>query len=94
MARKTDHMKGKKLTNIGACDEAWCVEVDANEFALNLEMGLDFNLRQRLKKKTYETWGVVILDSLGVTKCFQDRIGLQQLLLQFTLRNYRLNVRI
>ena len=34
---------------------------------------------------TYESGGVVILDSLGVSEGLEDGVGLQQLLLQLTL---------
>lgn len=75
----------KSLTDIGSRDVSRCVKVDADEFALKYEKsGLSIRFLSS-KKVTYETWGVVILDSLCVAKCFQDRIGLQQLLFQLTL---------
>ena len=62
-----------------------CVE-EAGEFVHNL------NISGTHIFKTYETWGIVIFDSFSVAKCFQDRIGLQQLLLQFTLKIHKIKI--
>lgn len=40
-----------------------------------------------LKKRSYKSWGVVVLHSLAVSKGLQDGVSLQQLLLQLTLED-------
>ena len=40
-----------------------------------------------------KSWGVVILDCFGIAKCFQDGVGLEQLLFQFSLRWNRIKDR-
>lgn len=38
-----------------------------------------------LLQVTYKSWGVIILDGFGISKGLQNRISLQQLILQFSL---------
>lgn len=45
----------------------------------------NMNLKTSGSIKSYESGGVVVFDGLGVSKSFQDGVGLQQLLLQLPL---------
>ncbi len=47
----------------------------------------DLRVKCPLEEESYESGRVVVLDGLGVAEGFEDGIGLQQLLLQLTLRS-------
>ena len=59
-------------------------DVGASNVATSIEVDSD---------ELAKSWGVVILDCFGIAKCFQDGVGLEQLLFQFSLRKERIKDR-
>ena len=45
----------------------------------------------KLEKLAYKSGRVVVLDGLRIAERFQNRVGLQELLLELTLKYFELN---